>query len=379
MNSTYRPNQIFVERGVNRSIITRQVLQKLPEVPVHLIDSVGQLRARVKTLTPTIAVGKRTLVLARHRGSFFKYCPASQTRGGKSNVCCNYFVVNFASNCHMECSYCYLQSYLNFPYMIVYANVEELFEEVEEALSSSPDSYFRIGTGELADSLALDPLTNYAQKLVEFFSRFRNAVLELKTKTDCVGGLLDLQHRGRTVIAWSVNTPFIQQQEEHKTVSIEDRLVAAQKCVAAGYRVGFHFDPLIHYPDWENDYYRLVTEVFDRLPAESIAWFSIGALRMAPQLRDKMRSRFPNSFLPLGELVPCADGKLRYVKQIRTRMYLRMLEWLRQRSSSSTGIYACMERPEVWSRVFGSSPLTDVEIGDQVTSSLRSENFRPES
>ena len=371
MDSTYLPNQVFVEQEVARSDITQRVLQTLSGVAVHSIDSVEQLRDRVRTLTPTIAVGKRTLVLARHRGSFFKYCPASQTRGETSNVCCNYFVVNFASNCHMECSYCYLQSYLNFPYMVVYANVEDLFAELEEALSSSPDSYFRIGTGELADSLALDPLTGYAQRLVEFFSRQQNAVLELKTKTDCVKGLLRLHHRRRTVVSWSVNTPFVQQQEEHKTASIEGRLDAAQKCVAAGYRVGFHFDPLIHYPEWEPDYYGLVKEIFDRLPPESIAWFSIGALRMAPRLRTKMRRRFPNSFLPLGELVPCADGKLRYVKAIRTRMYMKMLEWLRQRASASTGIYACMERPEVWSRLFGSSPPTDVEIGDQVTSGLR--------
>lgn len=379
MNFTYLPNQVFVEREVAHSVIVQKVLRTLSGVPVHLIDSVEHLRRRAKKLSPTIAVGKKTLVLARHRGSFFKYCPASQTRGGKTNVCCNYFVVNFASNCHMECSYCYLQSYLNFPYMLVYANSEDLFAEIKAVLSGSPQSFFRIGTGELADSLALDPLTGYAQKLVKFFSEFQNAVLELKTKTDCVKGLLSLKHRGKTVVSWSMNTPFIQKTEEHKTASVKHRLIGAQQCVDAGYKVGFHFDPLIYYPDWEKDYHALVNQIFDRLPSEAIAWFSIGGLRMSPQLKDKMRSRFPNSFLPLGELVPSADGKLRYLKQIRTKMYLKMLEWLRERSSPSTGIYACMERPEVWSRLFGSSPLTDVEIGDQVTSGLQSNKFQSET
>ena len=376
ISSAYLPNQVLIEQAVLHSVITERVLERLSGVPVHIIDSLEQLRGQARIQTPTISVGKRTLVLTRHRGSFFKYCPGSQTRGSAANVCCNYFVINFASNCHMECSYCYLQTYLNFPYIVVHANVEDLTRELESALAASPGSFFRIGTGELADSLALDPVTGYGRRLVEFFAAQRNAVLELKTKTDCVEGLLGLEHRERTVVSWSMNTPYVQEQEEHKTASIEERLRAARKCVDEGYRVGFHFDPLVHYPDWENDYRRLVGEIFDRIPGEAIAWFSIGALRMTSGLRDTLRSRFPGSFLPLGELVPCPDGKLRYAKSIRTRMYLKMLEWIRARASASTGVYACMERPEVWSRVFEASPPSDSEIGELVTAGVQSDSFR---
>ena len=379
MSSAYLPNQVFIEKAVAGSIITERVLEQLSGVPVYIIDSVEQLRGKARTQTPTISVGKRTLVLTRHQGSFFKSCPASQTRGEAANVCCNYFVINFASNCHMECSYCYLQAYLNFPYIVVHANIEDLTGELESALAASPGSFFRIGTGELADSLALDPLTGYAQRLVEFFAAQRNAVLELKTKTDCVEGLLGLEHRGRTVVAWSMNTRYVQKQEEHKTASIEARLRAARKCADAGYRLGFHFDPLVHYPDWESDYCRLVGEIFDTIPAQAIAWVSIGTLRMTSGLRDTMRSRFPGSFLPLGELVPCPDGKLRYAKSIRTRMYVKVLEWIRARASASTGVYACMERPEVWSRVFEISPPADSEIGELVTAGVQSDSFRSQS
>ncbi len=379
MSSPYIPNQIFIEKAVADSVITRRVLDRLSGVPVHFIDSVEQLRGKARTQTPTISVGKRTLALTRYQGSFFKYCPASRTRGENANVCCNYFVINFASNCHMECSYCYLQSYLNFPYLVVHANIEDLTGELESALASSPDSFFRIGTGELADSLALDPVTGYAQRLVEFFAARSNAVLELKTKTDCVDGLLDLDHRGRTVVAWSMNTRYVQEREEHKTASIEARLEAARKCTDAGYRLGFHLDPLVHYPNWESDYRCLVSEIFDTVPAEAIAWFSIGALRMSERLRETMRSRFAGSFLPLGELVPCPDGKLRYAKSIRTRMYLNVLRWIRARASASTGIYACMERPEVWSRVFETSLPTDSAIGELITRGVQSDSFRSRS
>jgi spore photoproduct lyase len=48
------------------------------------------------------------LVLQRHRGGFLRHCPA----GTAGLVCCNYLVVNLASNCPMDCSYCFLQDYL---------------------------------------------------------------------------------------------------------------------------------------------------------------------------------------------------------------------------------------------------------------------------
>jgi hypothetical protein len=110
-------------------------------------------------------------------------------------------------------------------------------------LRARPERSFRIGTGELADSLALDPLTGLSRHLVPFFAARANATLELKTKTDNVGELLDLDPRGRVVVSWSVNAPAIVAAEEHGTASLAERLSAARRVQEAGYRLGFHFDP----------------------------------------------------------------------------------------------------------------------------------------
>lgn len=370
MNS-YRPHRIFVEESVAGSPITTNVLGQLPQAPVELIDSTEGLLSTARRRSYSFSQGKRSLVLARHRGRFFKSCPASQTRGEHRNVCCDYFVINYASNCHMECSYCYLQSHLNFPHLIIYANAQELLDELAATLAAAPDRFFRIGTGELADSLALDPLTRYSRLLVEFFAERANAVLEFKTKSDCVDQLLDLNHRGRTVVSWSMNTPFIQRTEEHKTARIGRRLKAAARCVEAGYKVAFHFDPLIHYPQWRTDYKKLIDRIFDLLPAASVSWMSVGGLRMTRQLREVIRSRFPTSTVPLGELVPSPDGKLRYVKPIRIEMYRQVVAWLRRRAAN-VPLYACMERPEVWPRIFRGPTPSDEQVAASVTAGLTS-------
>ncbi len=377
----YRPHRIFVEESVTASRITTRVLRRLPQVPVEVIDSTESLLSKARRRSYSLSQGKRSLVLARHRGRFFKPCPASQTRGEHRNVCCNYFVINYASNCHMECSYCYLQSHLNFPHLIVYANAGELLDELAATLDTAPDRFFRIGTGELADSLALDPLTRYSRLLVEFFAGRPNAVLEFKTKSDCVDELLALDHRGRTVVSWSMSTPFIQRTEEHKTASVGRRLKAAARCVEAGYRIAFHFDPLIHYPQWRTDYKNLIDRIFDVLPAASVSWVSVGGLRMTGQLRQVIRSRFPTSSVPLGELVPSPDGKLRYVKPIRIEMYRQVVAWLRRRAANIP-LYACMERPEVWPRIFQQPTPSDEQVAASVAAGLTrgstSPNFSPD-
>lgn len=368
----YQPERVYVESSVAGSPIVANVLAALPGTPVETVQSTEGLLEEVRTLNPTIPVAKRSLILARHQGRFFKPCPAATQPGHvAANVCCNYFVVNYASNCHMECSYCYLQAYLNFPHLILYANCDDLLAELEAAISPHPDRFFRIGTGELADSLALDPLSGYSEPLVRFFSTRKNAVLEFKTKSDCVQRLLGLDHGGRTVVSWSINPRFVQSREEHKTASIDGRLAAARLCAEAGYRVAFHFDPLVHYAEWRRDYRDLVEEIFDRIPAASIAWFSIGGLRMSQDLKQVMRERFPGSFLPLGELAPCQDGKLRYAKPIRLEMYSRVHNWIRSRAASATTVYACMERPEVWQRVFQREVPDDESENQRITSAVR--------
>ena len=360
----YQPEQIFVESAVENSPITKNVLDRLPGVPIRSIDSTEFLLEASQRWNPTIPRSKQSLILARHKGNFFKPCPGSCAKEGLKGVCCNYFVINYSSNCHMECSYCYLQSYLNFPYMTIYANEADLRAELKAAFAHSPDEYFRIGTGELADSLALDPLTGYSTMLVEFFARQANAVLELKTKSDCVENLLGLEHEGKTVVSFSLNPPYVQEREEHKTASIPRRLKAARACAEAGYPVAFHLDPLICYPGWEEGYRDLIEEIFLGVPAASIAWISVGSLRMTSSLKEIIRQRFPNSFLPLGELVPSPDGKMRYFKPLRIRMYQRVVEWIREKSPS-TQVYACMEGPGVWKEVFQSVP-EEADLGEEL-------------
>jgi spore photoproduct lyase len=352
----YRPERVVVQESSWDDAATRKILDRLPGVPVATARDLDGVVEDLRRSSDPIASGKRTLMLARHRGRFMKDCP-----GAGAEVCCNYHVVNLASNCHLECTYCFLQAYLNNPAVVIFTNLDEALSEIETSARRAPERAFRIGTGEIADSLALDELTCYSRRLVPFFGALPNAVLELKTKSDCVGNLEGLDHRGHTIVSWSMNSRAIVETEELKTASFDRRAAAARSCQRWGYRVGIHFDPLVHYPGWERGYEEAVRDLFRAVDPSGVAWVSLGALRFTPGLRDIVRERFPRSRIPRGEIVPGNHGKLRYFRPIREEMYERMRDWL---GHYAPGVFTflCMENRAAW----GEAPPTTAELSGRM-------------
>jgi spore photoproduct lyase len=352
-------SQVIVEHGSESSPIFHNLRRTLPDVPFTIVESIeagidGRRGA-------DFGSAKRVLYLARHKGAFLKKCP-----GSEGQVCCNYFVVNFASNCPMDCSYCYLQEYLaDNSALKVFSNLSDLIDETDRTLTRHRGVFFRIGTGEITDSLALEPYTGTVRELVPYFAAQPNVLLELKTKSDRIDSLLDLDPKGRVVVAWSINPQPVIERDEHGTASLGSRLAAARRCQAAGYRLGFHFDPMIEYRGWEADYQAMLEETFATIDWRGVSWLSLGVLRQTPGLKRLMRERFPRSELLTGEQVLCSDGKMRYFQPLRVEMYRKMVRWIRH-VAPTVKIYLCMESRAVWEQVFGFAPACEKDLGNQM-------------
>lgn len=341
-----RVDTLLIERGEQDSAVARHVIERLPHVELRVVDDPRSVEPR------EMSAGKRVLIVQRHRGTFVQHCPAGTT----GMVCCNYLVVNFGSGCPYDCSYCFLQDYLaNNPAMKVYSNPEDGLAELDAILARQRGRKLRIGTGELADSLALDDLTGLSRELVPFFADRRDAMLELKTKSVCIENLLGLDPRERVVVSWSVNAAKIVDAEEHGAASLAARAAAARRVQSAGYLVGFHFDPLIAHEGWEEGYRDAVQAVFAGIDPARVAWVSLGSLRMTPRLKAAIRHRHGLGYVLTGETVPGPDGKERLWHGLRVKMYRRMLAWLRE-VDSRLPLYVCMEPASVWEKIFGDAP-----------------------
>lgn len=342
--------RIIIDQNVADQKLVKRYIQNNPQAEVLQTDLTDEQKEAMFRQEP--AQAKRDILLTEKQGHTVKQCPGTD----RTYRCCNYHVINQTSNCPIDCTYCILQFYLNNPVTTVYANTDKLLNEVREKISSQPKRFFRIGTGELSDSLAFDSSSEFSRDIVQAFAEMDNVLLELKTKSNRIENLLDLDHKGRTVISWSVNPQNIIDAEEHKAASLDERLKAMGLVQAAGYKIGFHFDPLLYHQDWEINYTDLIRRLFEVVDPANVAWISIGSLRFPPEMKDKVLEKFPKSKIMFAELIRGLDGKMRYPKPLRLEMYQAVVKALQNFGGKQLFIYFCMESEEIWKRVMGWSP-----------------------
>jgi spore photoproduct lyase len=341
--------RIYVDSECSEEAYTREIIQR-SGLPATVIGQ-GEVPVIAGEYPENLNIGKQALFLCRNKGRFFKTCPATREYN-----CCDYHVLNIGMNCPMDCVYCILQAYLNNPWLSFFVNLEDLFCELDEILTTEKNRFFRIGTGEFTDSLALDNLTGLSRYLVQYISQSSNAVLELKTKSAVIQNLKELDHNNRVVIGWSLNSPAIMASEEIRTASLDERLAAADRCASWGYKLAFHFDPIIYHHNWQIGYRQTIRKLFEKVPAENIVWISMGGLRYLPSLKTIATDRFPKSRFFYEEFINGLDGKSRYFRSLRVEMYKLIADELAKYVDKKTCVYFCMESDAIWKEVFGFTP-----------------------
>jgi len=340
--------KIYLDSAVEASPYAHKILSRLPDVPVERIHDREAFTNWAQSLT--LSEGKRAIWLSEFPGDFLKPCPGTH----QDYLCCNYWVINAQVNCPLDCSYCVLQGYLNFPLLTIYCNIETIAERIDALARAHPQRLFRIGTGELTDSLALDAITEFNERLIRGVNA-PNVILEFKTKTAQIEHLPSVEG-GKMMLSWSVNPLAVIQKQEHKTDSLEKRLSSARRAIEKGYRLGFHFDPILEVANWESAYETLLKELTQAVQEKDIYWISLGSLRFPAASKTVMESRFPQSgIFSAGEFIRGSDGKLRYPRTIRTDIYKKIMNSLRG-AWPDVFVYFCMENQTVWNQVMGWAP-----------------------
>ena len=124
--------KIYIHPNSEHRPITQKILAQLPG---HIIQDWKEPRLIWKQLQDQhldpYGAAKQVLLLQDFKGKFVKKCPGSNT---KDSVCCNYYVLNFMSQCPFDCSYCYLQDYLTNPLVFIYTNTEQMLKELTNVI-----------------------------------------------------------------------------------------------------------------------------------------------------------------------------------------------------------------------------------------------------
>jgi spore photoproduct lyase len=333
-------------------------------------DNEDNFESRIEELQKNGYSSKEVLILKNFKGRFLQKCP-----GSPKVICCNYHVLNTCFNCIFNCSYCYMRSYLNSFGITQFINMEGLYESLAEFINTRDrDKIFRIGTGEFTDSMMIDEVTGIGRRLIEIASSHKNIMMELKTKSSRIDHLLDIKDKGSAVMAWSLNTPVNIQRYEKDSASLEERISAARKAVSAGYFTAFHFDPIIIYEGWKEDYRKVIDLLFESVNPDKIVWISMGGFRYHPDFKDVVKKYPDDMELFSGEMFPGIDGKFRYLKKQRVEIYKTMRDYINGYTHTPF-IYLCMESGDVWYTVFGKDYKESEDLERNLAEWLRERFF----
>jgi len=332
----FYPKQIYIEKSVQDAPLVARARQMFPKAKFEIIEK-KQLVG-----SPNFSRRTDTLLIHKEQYDFVKPCPCSQGNAG-----CGYNLINLGFGCRFECEYCFLQQYQNLHAILLPANVQDFLAKIDQTnwrkgLFDRP----RIGSGEFTDSLVFDELTQYTHEIVPFFRARPHLQFEFKTKSVCIDGLLREGGAENVVVGWSVNAPGFIEHTEHFTLGLSARLQAAAEVARAGYRLGFHFDPVVPFAGWQAAYKETAEQIAQSVPLEKVAWISVGLLRFSRELKKAVENRFPENTILDGEFLLEFDGKMRYPKALREEVYSYFVPLLRK-MFPHTQVYICMEDPEV--------------------------------
>ena len=329
----FYPQHIYIEESVRESGLARRARDMFPKAQFHSWDGkerVGSAHFSRRT---------DTLVIHREKYDFLKPCPCSSGNAG-----CGYNLINLGFGCRFECEYCFLQQYQNLHAILLPANVQDFLDKIDGAsFRKGPFDRPRIGSGEFTDSLVFDELTQYSAQIVPFFRARPHLQFEFKTKSVCIEGLLAQGGAENVVVSWSVNAAQFIERVEHFTPSLPQRLQAARRVAQAGYRLGFHFDPVVPFAGWQEAYAQAAEQIAQSVPADKVAWISVGLLRFSRELKKAVENRFPDNSILDGEFLLDFDGKMRYPESLRQEAYHYFVPLLRKLFPKAV-VYVCMEK-----------------------------------
>lgn len=335
--------QIWIADDAVDLPVTRSILARVSAEKILIGSEIAEEARRIDLQPDPLHSGKRILKLVRYRGAFVKPCP-----GTREYNCCGLKILNIGQGCPIDCRYCALQVYFNNPVMEVYVNLDDMLRELSSFLTrEAPEKFFRFCTGEFTDSLALEPLTGYVGPLADEFSGRSNATLEFKTKSDYVEPFLELKNPRNIIVSFSMNAFSFSKTEEIRAASLQRRINAASRVASQGFKVGFHFDPIVPFEGWEHGYGETVDAIFSAVSPDSIIWISLGVLRFVPKLKDVITARFGPLRYFFDSFSPGLDGKFRLSPQRRIAIYRSLARRIRSHGPN-TLIYLCMESQGIW-------------------------------
>ncbi len=282
----------------------------------------------------------------------------------RHGVCQNAYDLHSAWGCLHACDYCNIGEFLN-----IHLNLEEIVERLDPLLDANPWLQLYKYDNQ-TDTITFEPEYGASRLMVGYFAGREREYLMLYTKSDNVDHLLDLDHRGHTIISWTISCETVAREIEKNTPTTSARIEAARKCQQAGYHVRVRFSPIVPIKAWREENAAMIEQLLPQVKPDVITMDTLGLLGY-----DRLVECFDLSLLDEGYVEMARElysgpppgkpfwpaGKQMFPHEARADIYRFVIERIRERDAQ-VPISFCDETPEMWE-----------EFGDQLRSGTPAE------
>lgn len=282
---------IYIEESVQQHPRVKDILARFPTARNIICERYSEV-FNPKAQNFRLQKQKPALILAEKYKNFALETPKGYGMGAERNY---YF--SHMLNCLYDCRYCFLQGMYQSANYVLFVNYEDFQDEIRQICNNHPTEDIHFFSGYDCDSLALEPVTRFAEQFLPFFASLPNASLELRTKSTQIRSLTNREPLPRCVVAFSLSPAEIAAKVEDKAPTLERRLAAMKKLQQQGWQLGLRFDPLIYQTDYQQQYQQLFEQVFAMIDLKQLHSVSLGVFRLPEAYYKKIHKLYPDEKL----------------------------------------------------------------------------------
>ncbi|MGH8498720.1 MAG: radical SAM protein [Methylococcales bacterium] len=282
---------IYIEKNILEHDRARSICERFPAARKIICDRYSEV-FNPKAQNFRVQKTQPSLILAEKFKNFVLPAPVGYGIGSRSNY---YF--SHMLNCLYDCRYCFLQGMYRSAHYVVFVNFEDFQDEIRKIAARNEANETHFFSGYDCDSLAMDPVTGFADTFLDFFHQLPGACLELRTKSTQIRSLLAREALPNCIVAFSFTPREVSKALEHKVPSVERRIEALSRLGHNGWRLGLRFDPMIYEQNYQSNYRMLFESIFAAIDEQMLHSVSFGSFRLPNPFFSKMKRLYPEEKL----------------------------------------------------------------------------------
>ncbi len=296
-------SHIYIEKEARQYVESQKILKRFPNSKIIEIDSYKEIFSKNNQNFTLQKTTPKLILAVKKENYIYEGAKVCESFGNE-----NFYYSSSVLNCVYDCEYCYLQGVYSSGNIVIFVNLEDMFQEIERILKER-SMYICISYD--TDLMALEEITGFVKRWYDFVKKHRNLKIELRTKSSSIKVFSELKPNPNFIVAWTISPKEFAKQFEKRAVSFEKRVESAKILIEAGWTVRICFDPMIKVEDFYTVYGEMIDETFKEIDGAKILDVSIGTFRISKEYMKRMKKNRVNSLI-LNYPFYCQEGVYTY-------------------------------------------------------------------